>query len=232
MENRNNKKAILYMTELALLSALVVVLQLLGTFVKIGPLPMSLVLVPIVIGACLLGIKAGAILGLVFGIVTAVMGITGADGFSLILFEARPFWFIVLCLLKATAAGFGAGVIYKALENPLGKNNKTLQTVIASVSAPILLSSFSVPQSVVPAPDSFLQLHVQLPLQLPLQKDQSLQLLRPIPFRFRLQTSLLYWIRFPSQLLLQCRNQFCPLFSPFLQLWLLQSLRTKPFQHP
>lgn len=138
MENRNNKKAILYMTELALLSALVVVLQLLGTFVKIGPLPMSLVLVPIVIGACLLGIKAGAILGLVFGIVTAVMGITGADGFSLILFEARPFWFIVLCLLKATAAGFGAGVIYKALENPLGKNNKTLQTVIASVSAPIL----------------------------------------------------------------------------------------------
>ena len=43
------------MVELAMLVALVVVLQLLGSFVKIGPLPMSFVLVPIVIGACLLG---------------------------------------------------------------------------------------------------------------------------------------------------------------------------------
>ena len=138
MSKRMNRKDILYMTQMALLSALVVVLQLVGTFIKIGPLPMSLVLVPIVMGACLLGVRAGGVLGFLFGIVTAVMGIVGADGFSAILFQARPFWFVVLCLAKATAAGLGAGLIYQFLEKPLGAKSKTAQTVIASVAAPIL----------------------------------------------------------------------------------------------
>ena len=51
------------MVEMAMLIALVVVLQMLGSFIKIGPLPMSFVLVPIVIGACLLGTASGAVLG-------------------------------------------------------------------------------------------------------------------------------------------------------------------------
>ena len=135
---RNSKKTVLYMVEMALLTALVVVLQLVGTFVKIGPLPMSLVLVPIVMGACLLGVRAGGVLGFAFGVVTVVMGITGADGFSLMLFEMRPFWFVVLCLAKATVAGLGAGVLYQLLERPLGGKNKTLQTVLSCAIAPIL----------------------------------------------------------------------------------------------
>ena len=135
---KNSKKTVLYMVEMALLTALVVVLQVFGTAVKIGPLPMSLVLVPIVMGACLLGVRAGGMLGLIFGIVTAVMGIVGADGFSLMLFEARPVWFVILCLAKATAAGLGAGLLYRALERPLGKKSKTLQTVLACAIAPII----------------------------------------------------------------------------------------------
>ena len=48
------------MVEMAMLIALVVVLQMLGSFIKIGPLPMSFVLVPIVIGAAICGAGAGA----------------------------------------------------------------------------------------------------------------------------------------------------------------------------
>ena len=132
------QKNILYMVEISLLIALVVVLQLVGTFVKIGPLPMSLVLVPIVMGACLLGIRAGGVLGLAFGLVTAIMGITGTDLFSALLFQARPFWFVVLCLAKAVCAGFGAGLIYHLLERPLGKTNKNLQTVLSCAAAPLI----------------------------------------------------------------------------------------------
>ena len=43
----------------AVLTAIVVVLQLLGAFIKFGPFSISLVLVPIVIGAALLGWKGG-----------------------------------------------------------------------------------------------------------------------------------------------------------------------------
>ena len=132
------RNSILQMVQLAMLTALVVVLQLAGSFIRIGPLPMSLVLVPIVLGACLLGAKAGAFLGFVFGAITMVMGITGVDAFSFLLWEANAVWFVIICLLKATMAGFGSGLIYKALGKVFGGKYKTVQTVIASVSAPII----------------------------------------------------------------------------------------------
>lgn len=126
------------LVQLALLVALVFVLQMLGSFIKIGPLPMSFVLVPIVIGAFLLGWKEGAFLGFVFGAITMVMGVMGVDALSFLLFEARPFWFIVICIFKATAAGLGSGLIYKGLNKLLGEKYIILTTVIASISAPII----------------------------------------------------------------------------------------------
>lgn len=132
------KNKVLRLVQLALLVALVVVLQMLGSFIKIGPLPMSFVLVPIVVGAFLLGWKEGALLGFVFGIITMLMGILGIDGFSLVLWQLHPLWFVVVCLLKAVATGIGAGLIYKGLNKVLGEKRIILTTVIASISAPII----------------------------------------------------------------------------------------------
>lgn len=137
MQYGRNKK-IMVMVQSAMLAALVVVLQLVGSFIRIGPLPMSLVLVPIVIGACLLGVKAGAFLGFVFGLVTMIMGITGIDAFSLLLFQAKPVPFILLCLLKATMAGLVPALIYGAFTKAFKGKNITVQTVIASATAPIV----------------------------------------------------------------------------------------------
>ena len=135
--NTNSRTKISNLVQLAILTALVIVLQALGSFIKIGPLPMSFVLVPIVIGACLLGAKHGAFLGFVFGLITMIMGVTGADAFSFLLFEANPVWFVILCLLKATMAGFVSGLVYTLLEKAFKGSNKTLQTVLASIAAPI-----------------------------------------------------------------------------------------------
>lgn len=132
------KKNITKMVELALLLALVIVLQMLGSFVKIGPLPMSFVLVPIVIGACLLGPREGAFLGGVFGVITMVMGIAGVDAFSYLLFSANPVWFILICLLKAIAAGFVSGLVYKVLDKVFSGKYVYLRTVLASVTAPVV----------------------------------------------------------------------------------------------
>ncbi len=137
MTNQQNRN-ILRLAQTALLVALVVVLQLLGSFIKIGPLPMSFVLVPIVIGAFLLGPKTGAFLGFVFGVITAVMGITGVDAFSALLWGVNPIMFVVICLLKATLAGWGAGLIYKALNRLCKGKGITGVTVVASVCAPII----------------------------------------------------------------------------------------------
>ena len=132
------KQKTLRMVEMAMLVALVVVLQMLGSFIKIGPLPMSFVLVPIVIGACLLGTSSGAVLGGVFGVVTMIMGIAGIDGFSFLLWEANPVWFVTLCLLKAIAAGACSGLVYSLLGKLFGEKYVYLRTVIAAVTAPIV----------------------------------------------------------------------------------------------
>ena len=58
MNNSNGKTRRL--AGLALFTAIVVVLQLLGSFIKVGPFAVSLVLIPIVVGAAVYGVSAGA----------------------------------------------------------------------------------------------------------------------------------------------------------------------------
>ena len=76
MNNSNGKTRRL--AGLALFTAIVVVLQLLGSFIKVGPFAVSLVLIPIVVGAAVYGVSAGAWLGFVFGVVVTIAVVTGA----------------------------------------------------------------------------------------------------------------------------------------------------------
>ena len=108
MNNSNGKTRRL--AGLALFTAIVVVLQLLGSFIKVGPFAVSLVLIPIVVGAAVYGVKAGAWLGFVFGVVVTIAVVTGADAGGYIMFSARPVMTVIVCLLKGTAAGYVAGL--------------------------------------------------------------------------------------------------------------------------
>ena len=60
------------LTGLALLTAIIVVLQVVASFVKFGPFTITLALAPIIIGAALYGAGAGAWLGAVFGVVVLI----------------------------------------------------------------------------------------------------------------------------------------------------------------
>lgn len=113
MNNSNGKTRRL--AGLALFTAIVVVLQLLGSFIKVGPFAVSLVLIPIVVGAAVYGVSAGAWLGFVFGVVVTIAVVTGADQGGYIMFSARPVMTVLVCLIKGTAAGYVAGLLYRAI---------------------------------------------------------------------------------------------------------------------
>ena len=113
MNNSNGKTRRL--AGLALFTAIVVVLQLLGSFIKVGPFAVSLVLIPIVVGAAVYGVSAGAWLGFVFGVVVTIAVVTGADEGGYIMFSARPVMTVLVCLIKGTAAGYVAGLLYRAI---------------------------------------------------------------------------------------------------------------------
>ena len=118
------------LTGLALMTAIVVVLQLLGTFIRFGPFSISLVLIPIVVGAALYGAKAGAWLGFVFGLVVLLNGDAGA------FLAVNPLGTVLVVLLKGALAGLCAGLVYRLLSKP-GKND--LPAVLcAAIAAPVV----------------------------------------------------------------------------------------------
>lgn len=79
------------MVGIAVLAALVVVLQLLSSVIKIGTVSITLTLIPIVVGAAFYGPGAGAILGTVFGLVVYINSATGADYGGNMVFLANRF---------------------------------------------------------------------------------------------------------------------------------------------
>ncbi len=126
----NNKKIEARQIALAaILTAIVAVLQIIANFVQ--PIPgvsITLVLVPVVIGAALLGKWVGAWLGFVFGVVVLVLG--GAAAFITI----HPLGTVITVLVKGSCAGFAAGITYKLLE----KVNPYLAVLAASFVCPVV----------------------------------------------------------------------------------------------
>ncbi len=115
----------------ALLTALVIILQFVGASIKLGPFSVSLVLIPIAIGAITCGKTIGAWLGLVFGVVVLASG------------DAAPFWAvntpgtIITVLLKGMACGFISGLVYELLMKAFGKNRKNM-TYVAAIAAALV----------------------------------------------------------------------------------------------
>ena len=130
---RNNN--IVKMVQVAILMAIIVVLQLLSYVIKIGTFNLSLVLIPIVVGAVMFGPKTGAWLGFVFGAVVTACCVSGMDAGGAILWNANPFLTAAICLIKGTAAGWVAGLIATAF-----KNSRTpwVGIVLAALAAPVV----------------------------------------------------------------------------------------------
>ena len=111
-----------------ILTAIVIVLQILGGFIKFGPFSVSLVLIPIVIGAAKCGVKIGTWLGFVFGVVVLLSGDAAA------FLGVNALGTILTVLVKGTLAGLLSGLVYKALEN----KNRTLAVAVAAVVCPVV----------------------------------------------------------------------------------------------
>lgn len=113
---------------LGLMTAIVIVLQLVGGAIRFGTFSISLVLLPIVVGAALYGAGAGAWLGFVFGAAVLFSG----DAAAFLAVNAPGA--VILCLAKGTLAGLFAGLVYKLAE----KKSKILGTALAAVTAPVV----------------------------------------------------------------------------------------------
>ncbi len=112
----------------AILTAIVIVLQYLGQFIRFGPFSVSLVLIPIVIGAAMCGKGISSWLGLIFGIVVILTGDAAA------FLAVNPFGTFVTVIAKGVLAGFVAALVYQAIV----KHNRFVAVLAAAIVCPIV----------------------------------------------------------------------------------------------
>ena len=119
MSNEKTKRIV----GLGILTAVVVVLQLLGSFIKIGPVSITLVLVPIIVGAAVYGPSAGAYLGGVFAVVVLFQPDTAA------FHQVSVFGTVATVMLKGILCGWAGGLVYRAVS----KKNVWLGIILAAI---------------------------------------------------------------------------------------------------
>ena len=109
----NNRQKILKMVELAIFIAIIFVMKLTGlSSIPVGPLVMTLTMVPIAIGAMLLGPVEGAVLGFVYGCMSFYDAVTGASGMSGFFFQTSPVHTFILCVVTRTVVGLLTGLLF------------------------------------------------------------------------------------------------------------------------
>jgi uncharacterized membrane protein len=132
---KRQNKGIMRMVGIAFMMALVVVMQSIsGMIPPIGGFSISLVLIPIVLGAAVFGPGAGALLGATFGAIVYINCVTGADPGGAMVFQASPVLCFLVVMGKGTLAGLAAGAVYKMLK---GKNSY-LAMLLAAIVCPVV----------------------------------------------------------------------------------------------
>lgn len=136
-----NKAKIKRMAGQGLLIALIVVLQSVsGMIPPIGGFSISLVLIPIVLGAALYGPAGGALLGAAFGVIVIINCITGADVGGQMVFQANPILCIAVVMGKGILAGLASGFVYSLLK----EKNSYIAMLLAAAVCPMVNTGFFV----------------------------------------------------------------------------------------
>lgn len=126
----NNKRSMstASLVFLAIMTALVVLLQVIGGGIKFGMFSISLVLVPIVLGASVGGPIAGAWLGFIFSIAVFLTG--DAAAFLAVNVPGT----IITVFAKGILAGLASGLLFKLLS----KANKYVAVFASAAICPIV----------------------------------------------------------------------------------------------
>ena len=131
MKNQKIKR----MAGIALLMALVFVMQFVsGMIPPVGGFSISLVLIPIVLGAAVFGPGAGALLGATFGAIVYINCVTGADPGGAMVFQANPILCFLVVMGKGILAGLAAGWVYRLIS---GKN-RFVAMLCAAIVCPVV----------------------------------------------------------------------------------------------
>lgn len=144
-KRKENQAKIRKLTFLALLSAVVLLMATtpVGYF-RLGPVSITFLAIPVVVGGIIIGPIGGGILGLIFGI-TSFAQCFGIDPLGTALLGYNPFLTAVMCIVPRILIGVFSGLSYKIFSKLFNHKNsmlKTLKYVFSSLIGSITNSIF------------------------------------------------------------------------------------------
>ncbi len=120
---------------LAVLIALVVVLQLFASAIPMFGVTLNFSLIPIVLAGIFFGAYGGGLVGLVSGLVTFITtAVMGREPSTAFLFQASPVILTIVCIGKTTLAGVVAGILYRVI----GKKNELIASYVAALTVAVV----------------------------------------------------------------------------------------------
>lgn len=138
--NNNLSHRTVKMVLLAILVAIMLILAFtpLG-YLKLGIVEISFMMIPVAVGAIVLGPSAGAILGGVFGATSFIQAL-GTSQFGAALMAINPFYTFIVCMIPRILMGWLSGLIFQVLY----RNNtaRKFSFEIANLSAALLNTIF------------------------------------------------------------------------------------------
>ncbi len=112
-------KKTLILTETAVLVAIILLMAFTSIgYLRIGPLSLSLITIPVAVGAIAISPSVGALLGTVFGITSFLQCFMG-DPFGAALLQINPFLTFLVCIPTRALAGYLCGVVFRLLKRPV-----------------------------------------------------------------------------------------------------------------
>ena len=141
MHTANKKFDTRYMVEVAMMIAIILLMSFtpLG-YIRTPGLSVTLLTIPVAVGAIILGPKGGAVCGLAFGATSFYMALNGSSAFAAMLLSINPVGTFITCVVARVLEGWLTGLIFAALYKKAAA--KKVSYYIASLACPLLNTLF------------------------------------------------------------------------------------------
>lgn len=136
MEKTKTSKRVLLLTQTAILTAIIFLMSFTPIgYLKVGFVEITFLVIPVAVGAILLGPAVGTFLGFMFGVSSFIQCFTGSV-FGAALLSINPIFTALFCIIPRTLMGFLASVIFRGMYKSTKKGN--ISCAVASLSASVL----------------------------------------------------------------------------------------------
>lgn len=111
-------------------------------FIKIGVIDITTLMIPVAIGACVLGWKYGMFLGCMFGLVSYLQALWGISPFGEVLMGIDPVATFVICFVPRILMGLCTALLFRAVQRV--DKTKFVSYIVGSISGALFNTVFFV----------------------------------------------------------------------------------------